>query len=73
MILIGYHPTGVYRLYNPIANKIEISRDVTVLEDEHWNWDSFEQTNSEGSAILEDTITTTPEVPHQVDEDTSDE
>ncbi|MCH97475.1 retrovirus-related pol polyprotein from transposon tnt 1-94, partial [Trifolium medium] len=38
MIFVGYHRTGAYRLYNPITNKVEISRDVKVLEDECWDW-----------------------------------
>ncbi|GAU17358.1 hypothetical protein TSUD_232340 [Trifolium subterraneum] len=28
MVFVGYHRTGVYRLYNPTSDKIEISRDV---------------------------------------------
>ncbi|GAU33702.1 hypothetical protein TSUD_148530 [Trifolium subterraneum] len=38
MILVGYHRTGAYRLYNPTSDKIEISRDVKVLENESWDW-----------------------------------
>ena len=38
MILIGYHPTGAYKLYDPIGRKVETSRDVVVLEDEQWDW-----------------------------------
>ncbi|GAU47337.1 hypothetical protein TSUD_101250, partial [Trifolium subterraneum] len=37
MIFVGYH-TGAYRLYNPTSDKIEISRDVKVLENESWDW-----------------------------------
>ncbi|OIW00846.1 hypothetical protein TanjilG_12250 [Lupinus angustifolius] len=38
MVFIGYHLTGAYKLYNPIEDKVQISRDVIVLENESWNW-----------------------------------
>ncbi|GAU42392.1 hypothetical protein TSUD_296900 [Trifolium subterraneum] len=38
MVFVGYHRTGAYRLYNPTSDKIEISRDVKVLENESWDW-----------------------------------
>ncbi|WJX12170.1 hypothetical protein P8452_02697 [Trifolium repens] len=38
MIFVGYHRTGAYRLYNPTSDKVEISRDVKVLENESWDW-----------------------------------
>ncbi|CAJ2663346.1 unnamed protein product [Trifolium pratense] len=38
VIFVGYHRTGAYRLYNPTSDKIEISRDVKVLENESWDW-----------------------------------
>src|ERR1044072_5756455 len=38
MILIGYHSTGAYKLYDPNKNKVVISRDVVIIEDEHWDW-----------------------------------
>ncbi|PNX76333.1 putative LRR receptor-like protein kinase [Trifolium pratense] len=40
MILIGYHPTGAYKLYNPMTNKVNISRDVIVNEAEQWKWET---------------------------------
>ena len=33
MILVGYHSTGAYRLYDPLTHKIFISRDVVIDED----------------------------------------
>jgi hypothetical protein len=36
MVLISYHPTGAYKLYNPITHKVHISRDVIVNELESW-------------------------------------
>ncbi|GAU13535.1 hypothetical protein TSUD_346390 [Trifolium subterraneum] len=38
VIFVGYHRTGAYRLYNLTSDKIEISRDVKVLENESWDW-----------------------------------
>ena len=38
MILIGYHPTGAYKLYDPTTQKVHISRDVIVNESESWKW-----------------------------------
>lgn len=35
MVFIGYHPTSTYKLYDPIKEKMVISRDVIVLEDEN--------------------------------------
>jgi len=32
MILVRYHSTGAYRLYDPATRKIFISRDVVVNE-----------------------------------------
>ncbi|WVZ24094.1 hypothetical protein V8G54_002638 [Vigna mungo] len=34
MVLVGYHPTGAYKLYDPVKQKMIISRDVVVLENE---------------------------------------
>jgi len=38
MIFVGYHPTGAYKLYDPINEKMLLSRDVLVLENESWDW-----------------------------------
>ena len=43
MILVGYHDTSSYRLYNPSKKRIEVSRDILVYENQSWNW---EQQNS---------------------------
>ncbi|MCH82413.1 hypothetical protein A2U01_0003219 [Trifolium medium] len=37
MILVGYHPSGAYRLYDPIREKVELGRDVKVCELEKWD------------------------------------
>ncbi|GAU33426.1 hypothetical protein TSUD_380620 [Trifolium subterraneum] len=38
MVFVGYHRPGAYKLYNLTSDKIEISRDVKVLENESWDW-----------------------------------
>jgi len=47
MILIGYHPTGAYKLYNPVTQKVHICRDVIVNEAEKWKWESEPEYSSE--------------------------
>jgi len=41
LILIGYHPTCAYRLFNPVNQQILISRDVVVDENASWNWSKY--------------------------------
>ena len=31
IILIGYRPTGAYKIYNPVTQEVHISRDRVVL------------------------------------------
>lgn len=38
VILVGYHPTKSYRLYDPVTEKLMVSRDVIVREAESWDW-----------------------------------
>lgn len=40
MILVGYHKTGAYKLFNPINHKIVIIRDVVINENSFWDWNS---------------------------------
>lgn len=41
---------------NPKRKKLEISRDITVLENDHRDWDKNEQVCSDGPITPEDTI-----------------
>ena len=45
MILVGYHKTGAYRLFNPINQKIVLSRDTVVDENSVWDWNSSNEIN----------------------------
>lgn len=38
MILVGYHKTGVYRLFHPINEKIVMSWDIVIDENPAWDW-----------------------------------
>lgn len=38
LILVRYHPTGAYKLYNPVQKRIVINRDVVVDEKAKWDW-----------------------------------
>jgi len=47
MRLIRYHPTGAYKLYNPVTQNVHISRDVIVNEAVKWKWESEPEYSSE--------------------------
>lgn len=38
MILIGYHLTGGYKLFNPLNKQVVIRRDVIIDELKEWDW-----------------------------------
>lgn len=40
MILVSYHNTGGYRLFNLISEKIIIVRYIIISDNEAWNWTS---------------------------------
>ncbi|KAF8378899.1 hypothetical protein HHK36_030248 [Tetracentron sinense] len=43
-IFIGYsEESKAYKLYNPLTNKVVVSRDVIFSEEETWNWDKEEK------------------------------
>ena len=42
MVYLGSEPgSKAYRLFDPIKNRICVSRDVKFKEDETWNWDEY--------------------------------
>ena len=42
MVYLGSEPgSKSYRLFDPIKNRICVSRDVKFKEDETWNWDEY--------------------------------
>ena len=52
LILLGYHSIGAYNLYDPITNKVHISRDVIVDENETWNWETAIEIRNVNSHII---------------------
>ena len=52
MILIGYHPTSAYKLYDPRMRKVVISKDVLIDETKGWNWEINVVDNGEGKVIV---------------------
>lgn len=57
MVLVGYHPTGAYKLYDPAKDKMVINRDVVILEDEIWDWKQG-QTNLKRVLMVSETSDT---------------
>ncbi|PNX97389.1 cationic amino acid transporter 1-like protein [Trifolium pratense] len=53
MILVGYHSTGGYKLYDPINKNVVISRDVVIDELKEWDWNTNEKRNSVSVMIEE--------------------
>ena len=53
IILVGYHNTRAYRLLDPQSKKIAISRDVKVLEDKYWDWNSNKCNVFEKQVVIE--------------------
>jgi hypothetical protein len=37
MILVGYHSTGGYKLYDPVNKSVVVSRDVVIDEMKEWD------------------------------------
>jgi len=52
MILVGYHETGAYRLYDPLNHSIVISIDVNICENEAWDWNKKEKNSSHTVPII---------------------
>lgn len=46
MILVGYHSTGGYKLYDPINKQTVISRDVVIDESTGWDWNTEAENGS---------------------------
>ncbi|PNY18017.1 copia-type polyprotein [Trifolium pratense] len=54
MILVGYHATGAYKLYDPISKKMTFSRDVIVDEGKSWDWISGSSSSKPVMSLTED-------------------
>jgi len=57
MVFIGYEPgTKAYRLYNPVTDRVHVSRDVVFEEGSAWNWNqgSAKTNIDDGSGVSDD-------------------
>ena len=50
-ILIGYHPTGGYKLYNPNSQRVFVSRDVLINESDKWRWSAADNSHKEPNML----------------------
>ncbi|WVZ09086.1 hypothetical protein V8G54_022432 [Vigna mungo] len=57
LILVGYHPTGAYRLYDPAKSKIVISKDVIVDESTIFKWNGSEHSTNKSDDTSSTVIT----------------
>ena len=54
-IFVGYSETSkAYKLFNPITNKVVISKDVIFMEDKSWDWS--QEINGSSAVILDEEI-----------------
>ncbi|GAU31071.1 hypothetical protein TSUD_322080 [Trifolium subterraneum] len=53
MILVGYHSTGGYKLYDPVNKNVVVSRNVVFDEMKEWDWNMHEKKSST-SVMLEE-------------------
>lgn len=53
MVLVGYHSTGAYKMYDPIQKKIVKSRDVVIDESKSWNWSENDEGNGERVIVID--------------------
>lgn len=51
MIMVGYHATGAYSLFDPKLQKIVISNDVVFDEEKSWKWNNIEDSNNSGTIV----------------------
>lgn len=51
MVMIGYHSTRAHKLYDPKTQKVQISRDVIVNENETQNWENIYEIRNVNSHI----------------------
>ena len=52
MILVGFHHTGTYKLFDPKTKRIAISRDVVFYENGIYNWELLEEKNVKNQVLL---------------------
>jgi len=75
MIMVGYHSTGAYKLYDPNNKKIVFSKDVKFDETKCWNWKDKTSNEFDSHLHLSDSETDEVETEEQEEivEDTNEE
>lgn len=71
MILVVYHSTRAYKLYNLVSKEIKFSRDVVVMENEAWDWKNSDKSTDATPVSFEtglDIETEAVEVPNTTEE-----
>jgi hypothetical protein len=54
MVFLGYEEgSKAYRLFDPVANRVHVSRDVVFDEDASWNWGSSSDVDAESPFVVE--------------------
>jgi hypothetical protein len=54
MIMVGYHSTGAYKLYDPKNKKIVFSKDVKFDESKCWHWKDKASDKNASNVYLSD-------------------
>ncbi|WVZ02011.1 hypothetical protein V8G54_022817 [Vigna mungo] len=49
LILVGYHPTGAYRMFDPVKHQVVIGRDIIIDEAATYKWKEDEVVPTQGS------------------------
>ena len=57
MIMVGYHSTGAYKIYDPNSKKIVFNKDVKFDESKRWNWKNMASNKFDNHFYLSDSET----------------
>ena len=60
MVLLGYEPgSAAYRVYDPVRNRVHVSRDIVFDEGARWDWDKAGEEREAGPFQVEVFVHTT--------------
>ena len=65
MIMVGYHSTSAYKLYDPNSKKIKFSKDVEFDETKCWKWKDKASNNFDSHFYLSNSETEDAETEEQ--------
>lgn len=55
-VMVDYHSTGGYKLFDPQTNQVSVSRDVVIDEASEWDWQQSVSGSSQSKVILADEV-----------------